>query len=257
SKQFLNDSTNSLCLMVRDGHKIRFSHRSFQEYFTGLYIVEQTEPNEWYGKITEMITFGNREIFTLLEFMFGIKKTKFEDWVIRPYLNEILSGTDYNEGYEKFLLTLFPTIGCEVGEVGCLLADRDYFPSLYALIRYKRGFNREYKIAESELPFYPEFVQDEVYLCKGEEDDSNLYTVPGRLIGDSLQIIDENPVGYYLSIPTKKVLAKPEKYPDLYAALMNDEFTLKTEFFKMKRYLKTLEDRATKPKMALLRGKRK
>ncbi|MCF0246957.1 MAG: hypothetical protein HUJ55_09080 [Ileibacterium sp.] len=25
-KQFLNDSTNSLCLMVRDGHKIRFSH---------------------------------------------------------------------------------------------------------------------------------------------------------------------------------------------------------------------------------------
>ncbi|MCF0259910.1 MAG: hypothetical protein HUJ54_08620, partial [Erysipelotrichaceae bacterium] len=108
-----------------------------------------------------------------------------------------------------------------------------------------------------ELPFYPEFVQDKVYLCKCEEDDSNLYTVPGRLIGDSLQIIDENPVGYYLSIPTKKVLTKPEKYPDLYAALMNDEFTLKTEFFKMKRYLKTLEDRAKKPKMALLRGKRK
>ena len=101
-----------------------------------------------------MITYGNREIFTLLEFMFDIKKTKFEDWVIRPYLNKILSGTDYDEGYEKFLLTLFPTIGCEVGDVGCLLADRDHFPSLYVWIRYKRGFNWEYKIAESELPFF-------------------------------------------------------------------------------------------------------
>ena len=39
SVDFLMDSKKSVCLIMEDGLKLRFSHRSFQEYFAAYFIV--------------------------------------------------------------------------------------------------------------------------------------------------------------------------------------------------------------------------
>ncbi|MGD2133863.1 MAG: hypothetical protein PVI23_13795, partial [Maricaulaceae bacterium] len=42
-EDFLNDLVESVCLIQRDGYKYSFVHRSFQEYFTALYLTKATE----------------------------------------------------------------------------------------------------------------------------------------------------------------------------------------------------------------------
>ena len=46
-KDFMDDLTDSVCLMYEEGQKYHFLHRSFQEYFCARYFYRQEESSLW------------------------------------------------------------------------------------------------------------------------------------------------------------------------------------------------------------------
>lgn len=54
---FLNDLLDSVCIMQRDGLGFTFTHRSFQEYFTALFLVSMASKNKY--EIFDKIAFVN------------------------------------------------------------------------------------------------------------------------------------------------------------------------------------------------------
>jgi hypothetical protein len=56
-QSFLNDLLDSVCIMQRDGLGFTFTHRSFQEYFTAMYLVNMANKNRF--EIFDKIAFTN------------------------------------------------------------------------------------------------------------------------------------------------------------------------------------------------------
>lgn len=57
AESYLNDLLDSVCIMQRDGSGFTFTHRSFQEYFTALFLVSMARKNNY--DIFEKIAFIN------------------------------------------------------------------------------------------------------------------------------------------------------------------------------------------------------
>ncbi|WP_444891613.1 NACHT domain-containing protein [Microbulbifer sp. DLAB2-AA] len=86
-KHFLTDILDSVCIMQRDGLGYTFTHRSFQEYFTALYLVGMANQNRY--KIYNKIAFLNN-IDDVIPMIFDINSDLLEqEWVI-PRLEELI-----------------------------------------------------------------------------------------------------------------------------------------------------------------------
>lgn len=99
----LKDLIESTCLLIPDGFEYIFIHRSFQEYFTALFIVNSHKDirNEIYKyfKNTEIET----KFLNIVKLIFDINQDLFEEEYIIPLLNEIKEKTEYCdlENYAK------------------------------------------------------------------------------------------------------------------------------------------------------------
>ncbi len=80
------DAIESVCLLVKEGHEVVFVHRSFQEYFTALYIKNYKEIDIG-DVIEEAVTKGIGEL--TLEFIFELDKFSLEKHYILPRLKTI------------------------------------------------------------------------------------------------------------------------------------------------------------------------
>lgn len=86
-KDVATDAVESVCLIVREGHDNVFVHRSFQEYFTGLFIKNYKDDD--LGELIELaLTHGRGE--NTLEFIFEMDQPSLE----REYVIPILKRTN-------------------------------------------------------------------------------------------------------------------------------------------------------------------
>ena len=87
-KDFLEDMLKAVCLLIKDGNRILFTHRSFQEYFTALFISNLREEN--FVKFVKAIE-GRASTDDVLFMLFGMEKDKFETLVLLDLISSLKS----------------------------------------------------------------------------------------------------------------------------------------------------------------------
>lgn len=103
TEDFIYDLTNSLCVMHIDGTEYSFTHRSFQEYFTAFFLLNQ--PDEIYEKCgLELIHRDSRRaekdsVFPMLRDM---EEVRYERNILLPLLNEFEQNIGSMELYDLY-----------------------------------------------------------------------------------------------------------------------------------------------------------
>lgn len=92
SADVLSDLMSNLCLLHRDGTNITFSHRSFQEYFSALYLKDLAHSNKLYSLIDKVVLSNRSSICTML---YEMNDELVEKMWVSPKIDIILS--DINE----------------------------------------------------------------------------------------------------------------------------------------------------------------
>lgn len=86
NENFLQDLLSAVCLMYNEGYEYRFTHRSFQEYFTARYILNL--PDESQKKIYDKLI-NHKSFDNVLDMLFDMSRERFENNAVIPYLEKI------------------------------------------------------------------------------------------------------------------------------------------------------------------------
>jgi nucleoside-triphosphatase THEP1 len=126
----LNDLLQSLCIIVRDGLLYTFTHRSFQEYFSAIFIstCENNNRKKIINNIMKKSSTDN--IFYLL---FEIDRTIIEDDFLLDEINKINNTFSTNDNPElSFFISLFSYISFDNNDFfGFTIVNGDYFDVYY------------------------------------------------------------------------------------------------------------------------------
>lgn len=96
-EKFLVDSIQAVCLLIRDGLDISFSHRSFQEYFAAIYVFSQIKDKHIQQRIIEQM-FKNNRWETFHHVLFEICPELVESYFFIPTLEQVRKVISYSEG---------------------------------------------------------------------------------------------------------------------------------------------------------------
>lgn len=105
---FLEDLLRAVCILIRDGSEISYTHRSFQEYFTALFISRLDDEN--FRKFIDVvkIRFYTDDVLYML---FGIDRDRFETLFVEEVVAQLINSLDYRAGKSdnnlNFLTTFF------------------------------------------------------------------------------------------------------------------------------------------------------
>lgn len=117
----LYDLSNNLCLLLKEGEKYHFIHRSFQEYFCAINFKNGFEKvsADRKEKMSEgLIKFfegpRDNQSESVLEMLYDMVPEKVEEYIIIPKLEQILGDDNVcdNNGYLNVLERAFPNLRC-------------------------------------------------------------------------------------------------------------------------------------------------
>lgn len=103
---FQEDLVHSVCILVKEGLEYRFSHRSFQEYFSAWYtckLPDTTQEKLLDRWLRESSTIQTDSYFYML---FDLQSEKVNSIILKPVMENIISLYE-KEGILSFLKTLF------------------------------------------------------------------------------------------------------------------------------------------------------
>ncbi len=102
---YFKDLEKSLCIIISDGTKFTFTHRMFQEYFTALFIVNNTNQKQKEDILLEI----QRKILLdyVFKLIFEIDRELLEDHYIIPILEDLKRSTKFGETDKKTSYFLF------------------------------------------------------------------------------------------------------------------------------------------------------
>ncbi|RGN67452.1 hypothetical protein DXB55_04640 [Streptococcus anginosus] len=103
---FQEDLVHSVCMLVKEGLEYRFSHRSFQEYFSAWYtckLPDTTQEKLLDGWLRESSTIQTDSYFYML---FDLQSEKVNSIILKPVMENIICLYE-KEGILSFLKTLF------------------------------------------------------------------------------------------------------------------------------------------------------
>ena len=104
---YIFDLVNSLCVLYKEGLHYKFAHRSFQEYFTALFLKEL--PDKLMKKMaiqiihTDVFRISNDSVFDML---YDMAEDRFEKNILLPVLEEIemdVKGNKYDFYFDRFV----------------------------------------------------------------------------------------------------------------------------------------------------------
>ncbi|MFL0801315.1 MAG: NACHT domain-containing protein [Agarilytica sp.] len=105
---FLNDLIDSVCIMQRDGLGFTFTHRSFQEYFTALFLVEFVSDHK-FDLIDKIAFINDRD--DVIPIIFDINSDLLEqEWIIprlESMINDFSIFPSTNEGHLMALARMY------------------------------------------------------------------------------------------------------------------------------------------------------
>lgn len=153
---YLEDVINVVCMLIQEGCDLSFSHRSFQEYFTIVYI--STLSDEDQVQLINRIVHNGRiiEVDNVINLLYDLQPERSIKNIVYPALLEWRREIEEVGSYEEFLLTKFDALSYrrddEKAHFG--LSVKDYaYTSLQRFIRRvsnKRQYNsKKYEIEEN------------------------------------------------------------------------------------------------------------
>jgi hypothetical protein len=235
--------------MQVESMKYRFAHRSFQEYFTAVFMSKQNDI--FITKLAGFFDKRNVRTFSNSAFpmLFDMIPERVKQFVFVPFLTELFRKCDAKEGYFTFLEDMYPTIYYDHGEVmesTCNESESYIFEFIFNKLRYR------YKSCPDDLPFVDEFVTETIM----NDDISPVMSTNSD--GKSVRLSwpygfepgEEPPepeeVGWHLQFDVVDILKEREKYSEIIDILNDNNFQFKVEYNTAKEYLNTLNSQISK-----------
>ncbi len=109
--KYIYDLESSVCMIYRDGLYYQFAHRSFQEYFSAVFLKEL--PDEKMKQLSKEVVHKdisraiNDSVFGML---YDMTPQRFENNILLPLIEEIEKSVD-NELYDHYLRKIVSSIG--------------------------------------------------------------------------------------------------------------------------------------------------
>lgn len=108
---FLKDLLDNVCMLQRDGVNLTFTHRSFQEYFTALFLLNYVSDNKY--ELIDRVAFAN-DRDDVLPMVFDMSRDMLEqEWIV-PRLEKLMkivfSCPDTPEGRISYLKQCYDSI---------------------------------------------------------------------------------------------------------------------------------------------------
>jgi len=160
NEDFLEDALKATCLLVEDGLRIVFSHRSFQEYFVAFYI--NNAPPEIQNKLL-MKYWKNMRSDSVIALTYEMNKDLVERILLVPLLKELFDRIDVKKSVgithiTKFIKLNYSSINIaeESLSATCRSNNADYSDVLH----FALSITKPYKAPEGV------YLKDEVnFLC--------------------------------------------------------------------------------------------
>lgn len=276
-KDFMDDVTDSVCLMYEEGQKYHFLHRSFQEYFCARYFCRQEESSLW-----DIAMFFDdmdvKETDKTFAMLYDMKPKPVENNVFLKFLKELFTpagGTEedsedaYKQCYKAFLLRIYPVLVWDEGDViepsvikpasyiysfiaktNNLKEDMDFFEVPYG--------SNDIETVDEFVYFDPNFeenvVDDEGNIEYEEGGCEDLYSVD-EVSEEYLEHFDfPDTVGATYRLRLSDVFDHASQNEEIIEMLYEDDFPLKKEFEAMHDYYLKLKSQ-TKTRKKDLRSK--
>ena len=111
AEAFLDDLVNSLCILVKDGQSYRFTHRSFQEYYTAFFLKENSDDNMSRLSLAlirkDTLRAAHDSVFSML---YDMAEDRFEQHVLLPALTEAQKGLKDESLYDLYFRIIVSSI---------------------------------------------------------------------------------------------------------------------------------------------------
>lgn len=202
---------NSLCVLYKEGLHYKFAHRSFQEYFTALFLKEL--PDKLMKKMaiqiihTDVFRISNDSVFDML---YDMAEDRFEKNILLPVLEEIemdVKGNKYDFYFDRFVDSIKFDKRMErktkddKKEIVLWLSrdiDNDIIEFVYKISYYyvDRTMNKEVQSASDKMLKY--LIKNQEYKCgtkivgKNIDKESEVYELlKATWLGQRIMIMSE------------------------------------------------------------------
>lgn len=175
---YIFDLVNSLCVLYREGLNYKFAHRSFQEYFTALFLKEL--PDELMKQMAiqvihkDVFRISNDSVFDML---YDMAEDRFEKNILLPILQEVemeVKENKYDFYFDRFVDCIKfdkranSKLEEDKREITLWLsrdADNDIIEFIYKVSYYycDRNVNENVQNASDELLKY--LIENQGYKC--------------------------------------------------------------------------------------------
>lgn len=159
---YIFDLVNSICVLYKDGLSYKFTHRSFQEYFTAIFLKELPDSSMQKMGIDlikrDCFKASNDSVFFMLRDM---AEQRFEQNILLPLIVEFESETDTSDKFDFYIQKASPSI-CfghfQSGDIRLYLSRSQWDDIVEFLLTMARHYvdrgierNKRVTIAENKL----------------------------------------------------------------------------------------------------------
>lgn len=242
---FIYDLQNNLCLLLLDGTKYRYSHRSFQEFFCAKYLASKND-DDFYdiGMMfnNNYARSNSDQTFTMLEAM---KPEKIERFVFIPFIEKIIKDSDSKDGLTTFIINHFKKIYYSAGDYdeGCRTSSSSYLLD-YIMNKYHLPTLDSLDEYLDSAEIIDEFVYERYYFIDSGDDDGNVYSKlvkESNLEDDLSGLPNDDCAGWNLEIKTDVLFSNFEVYDELVNLITSYNSPFNKIFLALKELLERLK----------------
>ena len=253
AEDFMYDLCYSLCLMYLESGKYYFIHRSFQEYFSAVFLSKQKDSvtsrlGDFFEKRERRMR-GDQTFFMLNDLI----PDKVDEFIFIPYLDDLFIKCDRGEGYWTFLEEMYPVFEYETGETQLITRNPPNSFLFTCLLSFLRAPDDPYYKLR-DLPEFEEFIETTYYWLKvGNDEDEVDIVAENRLPDGYLDSHGEPDVaGYHYLVELSTILEDTEYYAEFVKMLDDDNFVYKIQYRQARACLEQLKSKQQNSDAALL-----
>lgn len=231
---FIFDVCSNLCIMFLESGKYNFIHRSFQEYFCARFFARQKDKNlERIGKLFEHNRLARQSDQTF-RMLYDMIPEKVKEYIIIPYLRDLLAECDRADGYHTFLRKIYGSV--EMGD-DYVVDKGSCAPNsaIYHFILHRFPISHENEIDAAYVEDTQLLPYTEYYMLDYDDDDED---------GDGSEIVEESEIpdsykrkygspctaGNVYTFDWDEIFDDPEYYHYLIRSIDSEGFPLMLEY---------------------------
>ena len=259
SQEFLQDLTDNLCIMYKEGGKYHFIHKSFQEYFTAYHIAHCYD-DEQLIKVGDFFENKNKDMsFTFtdsdktFDMLYDMIPERVERHIFLPYLKKLLSDCEKLgelEGYWEFLERQYGTLIYNEGITGESFKTKAK-SFLYKVIVNMKHLQSNQKLDVLSWPAQiKEFNYENWIMSYASLDDPHLFDIEKTGHGE-VEVHGDTAVVFFHDyfehqnlytsgrtyfVGIREIRENPLKFIEIQTFVENINFPLMVEYRNVKRY---------------------